>query len=116
MPQGRVNARLMRDVHVRPQPPCCAGEVLALLVQLAPGRPLSARPGRHLSFARLWLGMLVESCVLPACMLYTLLCPTVQWAGIWYRKRSGKVVRLRGPTGAADVPHAAHDGALQGGK
>ncbi len=45
----------------------------------------------HVSWFKVWLGIFVESLVLPLCVAYTLVNPEIDWAGIRYRKRGGRV-------------------------
>ncbi|KAI8469454.1 MAG: hypothetical protein J3K34DRAFT_522121 [Monoraphidium minutum] len=44
-----------------------------------------------ISWLRVWLGIWVESAALPACVLWTLCHGEIEWAGITYRKRRGRV-------------------------
>lgn len=43
---------------------------------------------------KVWAALLLENVVLPACMLYTYLCPHVTWSGITYFKQRGRVVHV----------------------
>jgi hypothetical protein len=43
---------------------------------------------------KLWLGFFIESVMLPPCLLYTFICPYVEWGGIIYKKQDGKVTQL----------------------
>lgn len=48
-------------------------------------------PGHHFKWLYLWAALLLESLVLPLCVLYTAWTPTIQWAGVTYKKQRGKV-------------------------
>jgi hypothetical protein len=50
------------------------------------------RKAGPISWPRLWAGLWVESAVLPLCVLWTLWHDGIEWSGIRYRKRHGKVV------------------------
>ena len=65
----------------------------AVLAQAAP-----------MCWARAWLGILVESFVLPACVALTLLRDEIEWAGIAYRKRRGRVTVVSRPPLVKEQP------------
>jgi hypothetical protein len=75
---------------------------LRLLRALDPGRrtTLSPRPSAHISFARLWAGFLLANTLVPWVALRVHAgSGFVRWAGVWYRKQSGRV-RRGAPPGA----------------
>ena len=49
------------------------------------------------NWLKLWLGFYLNNAILPVCMLYTYFNPWIQWGGIWYIKKGGKVRRLSKP-------------------
>jgi hypothetical protein len=65
-------------------------QVLQLWRQLQPCAPACVLNPR-MSWLRLWAGLMCESVLLPACMLYTFCCDKICWAGICYQKGDGKV-------------------------
>lgn len=69
------------------------GVVLSLFGEMFPsGETISG--GDSFNWVKLWLGFYLGNAVLPCCMLYTYLSPWVEWGGIWYYKRKGRVQRL----------------------
>lgn len=59
---------------------CTVGSSAAVLAQAGP-----------LSWPRVWAGLLAESVALPVCAAITVLSHEIEWAGIRYRKRRGRV-------------------------
>jgi hypothetical protein len=64
-------------------------QVLQLWRQLQPCAPAHILHP-HMSWLRLWAGLVWESLLLPACMLHTFCCDRICWAGIRYQKNGGK--------------------------
>ena len=85
---------LFSKVHFASEKRCdFAGVVLALFGELFPGDESS--PGCDtFNWVKLWLGFYLSNTILPCCMLYTYLSPLVEWGGIRYYKKQGKVKRL----------------------
>lgn len=46
------------------------------------------------NWVKVWLAFLVENALLPFVFLYVFLCPTVEWSGVQYVKRQGRVVAV----------------------
>jgi hypothetical protein len=65
-----------------------AAVVLRLLGILSPGRPPAVV---HISWAKVWLGVLVEQALIPAALLTMWLTSEIEWGGIRYRKWRGRV-------------------------
>ena len=74
-------------------PDLTAGVVLSLFRELF-AFDESSSGGDSFNWVKLWLGFYLGNTVLPCCMLYTYLSPWVEWGGIWYYKRKGRVQRL----------------------
>jgi hypothetical protein len=66
-----------------------AAELLRLTSILSPGQPIAQT--EHISWAMVWLGVLVEQALIPAALLAMWLNPEIEWGGIRYRKRRGRV-------------------------
>lgn len=49
---------------------------------------------RRFSWLKLCIGFWVANTVLPLCMLYTFASRDIEWAGVRYRRRGGKVVHV----------------------
>ena len=60
-----------------------------------PRPPLRPPPG--LSWPAVWLALLVSNTLIPPLILYTLACSSVEWSGVVYYKRAGRVVRIERP-------------------
>lgn len=70
-----------------------AGVILSLFKELFPLDDSNAG-GDSFNWVKLWLGFYLGNSVLPCCMLYTYLSPRVEWGGILYYKRNGRVQRM----------------------
>lgn len=46
---------------------------------------------------QVWAGFFITNAILPICMLYTAIKPTVEWSGTHYRKSRGRISRLELP-------------------
>lgn len=70
--------------------------VMELLLVLNP--QLSEVSDGHLrarfKLVRLWLGFVLGNALLPLCMVYTFATRHIEWAGVQYTRRNGKVVRV----------------------
>ncbi|KAG2488516.1 hypothetical protein HYH03_013019 [Edaphochlamys debaryana] len=67
-------------------------EILGLFAVLSPSAP--PIPLSAFSWARLWAGLLGSNAALPLVMAATYLSPTVEWAGVTYRKHRGRVTPI----------------------
>lgn len=68
---------------------CCKGSSSA--VCLGGSSAAILRQAGPICWLRVWIGILVESLVLPPCVAYTLCHDEIEWAGIRYSKHNGKV-------------------------
>lgn len=69
------------------------GVVLELFAELDPS--LRRRRLRTFAWPRLWAAFLLSNALLPLCMAYTFATASVEWAGIRYTRRRGRVVRVQ---------------------
>lgn len=44
---------------------------------------------------QVWLAFFIENALLPWVFLWVFLCPTVEWSGVRYSKRCGRVVAVQ---------------------
>lgn len=51
---------------------------------------------------QLWLGLFVNNCAIPICMLYTWLKADVVWSGVEYTRHGGMIVKIRRRDSAGD--------------
>jgi hypothetical protein len=67
------------------------GIIITLMSKLNPALSSSAM---HAAFhwPRMLLGLWLNNAVIPVCMVYTFLKPTIVWSGVRYRRSGGKVV------------------------
>jgi hypothetical protein len=50
--------------------------------------------------AQLWAGFWINNVLIPWCMAYTFLAPHIDWSGVRYFKKAGRVTRVERPSPA----------------
>ena len=71
--------------------------VIRLLNALSPNRdPL---PLDIISHPMVWLAFVVQCMLQPACVIATLIYPDIEWSGIKYWKRNGRVTHIQSAGG-----------------
>lgn len=66
----------------------------ALPAPCSPAQPPLPHLLRYL-FTQVWAGFYFSNALLPLCMAYTFLTPHINWAGITYTRRRGKIASVR---------------------
>lgn len=67
--------------------------VLDLMSALNPD--LKSKRLRHrIDWFKMWIGFVFTNTILPLCMVYTFLTDHIEWAGVIYRRKQGKVVSV----------------------
>lgn len=49
---------------------------------------------KRFHWGKLWVGFIVGNAVLPVCMVYTFMTRHITWAGVTYRRQSGKIIAV----------------------
>jgi len=49
---------------------------------------------KRFHWGKLWVGFITTNAVLPVCMVYTFLTRHITWAGVKYRRQSGKIISV----------------------
>jgi Glycosyl transferase family 21 len=52
---------------------------------------------KRFNWVKLWVGFITANAVLPICMVYTFMTRHITWAGVKYRRRSGKIISVEHP-------------------
>lgn len=70
--------------------------VVSSICELTPGLK-SSDLLRRFAWGRLLAGFVVANAVVPVCMAYTFVTRHIEWAGIRYTRRAGKIVAVQHP-------------------